>query len=118
MAIFAGLRSSELRGLRWQDVDPEARTVSVQQRADEFSDIGRPKSEAGEGTVPVPPMVVNSLREWHLGYNRPILRRDDDGKPIRENARSSDLVFANSARNVESHANIINRVAGRGLGAR
>ncbi|WP_246638670.1 hypothetical protein [Rhizobium binae] len=49
-AIASGLRSSELRGLRWQDVDLAAQTISVRQRADEFTKIGRPKSEAGERT--------------------------------------------------------------------
>lgn len=108
-AIFAGLRSSELRGLRWQDVDLDARTISVHQRADEFGDIGRPKSEAGERTIPVPPMVINAMKEWKLGYSRPVIGRAEDGKPIREDARPSHLIFANGAGKVESHANIINR---------
>lgn len=109
VAIFAGLRSSELRGLRWQDVDMDGRTISVHQRADEFGEIGRPKSEAGERTIPVPPMVINALKEWKLGYSRPVIGRDDDGKPIREDARPAHLVFANGAGKVESHANIVNR---------
>lgn len=108
-AIFAGLRSSELRGLRWQDVDLDARTISVHQRADEFGEIGRPKSEAGERTIPVPPMVVNALKEWKLGYSRPVIGRDDEGNAIREDARPAHLVFANGAGKVESHANIVNR---------
>ncbi|PLU60655.1 tyrosine-type recombinase/integrase, partial [Sinorhizobium medicae] len=32
-ATFCGLRASELRGLRWQDVDLEKREVRVHQRA-------------------------------------------------------------------------------------
>ncbi|PBB20569.1 tyrosine-type recombinase/integrase [Mesorhizobium sp. WSM4313] len=108
-AIFAGLRASELRGLRWQDVDLDKREVRVQQRADRFNDIGKPKSEAGERTVPIPPMVVNAMKEWKLAYSRPIVGKDDDNKPIREDARQSHLVFANGSGNVESLANIINR---------
>ncbi|RFC67704.1 tyrosine-type recombinase/integrase [Mesorhizobium denitrificans] len=107
--IFTGVRSSELRGLRWQDVDLEGRSVSVRQRADEFGDIGRPKSGAGERTIPVPPMVVNALREWRLGYSRPVKGRDNEGNPIREDARPSHLIFANGNGKVESHANIISR---------
>lgn len=109
VAIFAGLRSSELRGLRWQDVDFDARTISVRQRADRFSEIGRPKSEAGERTIPVPPMVINALKELKLSYNRPVIGRDDKGGPVREDARPSHLVFANGAGKPESHANIVNR---------
>ncbi|MGN6143428.1 MAG: tyrosine-type recombinase/integrase [Mesorhizobium sp.] len=108
-AIFAGLRASELRGLRWRDVDLEKRELHVRQRADRFNDIGRPKSEAGERTVPIPPMVVNTLKEWKLGYSRPIVGRDEDGKAIREDARPDHLVFANGSGNVESLGNIINR---------
>ena len=44
-AIFTGLRASELRGLRWEDVDLEKRELHVRQRADRYSTIGKPKSE-------------------------------------------------------------------------
>ncbi len=108
-AIFAGLRSSELRGLRWQDVNLEAQTISVQQRADEFGEIGRPKSVAGERTIPVPPIVINALKEWKLAYSRPVVGRDDHGNPVREDTRPSHLIFANGVGKVESHANIVNR---------
>lgn len=108
-AIFAGLRASELRGLRWEDVDLDRKEIHVRQRADRFNDIGSPKSQAGERTVPIPPMVANALKEWKLAYSRPITGRDDDGKPTREDAKLSHLVFANGNGNVESLANIINR---------
>ncbi|AWC25487.1 Integrase [Aminobacter sp. MSH1] len=108
-AIFAGLRASELRGLRWLDVDLEKREIHVRQRADRFNDIGRPKSEAGERTVPIPPMVVNALKEWKLAYGRPITGRDDDGNSTREDVKPSHLIFANGSGNVESLGNIINR---------
>ena len=65
-AIFTGLRASELRGLRWSDVDLKRGELHVRQRADRFNVMGRLKSEAGERTVPLPPMVVNTLREWKL----------------------------------------------------
>jgi integrase len=92
-AIFSGLRASELRGLRWSDVDLDKREIHVRQRADRFNQIGRPKSEAGERTVPVPPLVVKTLEEWKPKCPKGEL----------------NLVFPNGAGNVESHANIINR---------
>jgi integrase len=66
VAAFTGLRSSELRGLQWTDADLKGGKLHVRQRADRFNVIGRPKSAAGERTVPIGPMVVNTLREWKL----------------------------------------------------
>lgn len=65
-AIFTGLRSSELRGLRWQDVDLKQGELHVRQRADRYNVIGKPKSQAGNRTVPLGPLVLNVLREWKL----------------------------------------------------
>ncbi|WP_309486572.1 site-specific integrase [Sinorhizobium sp. 8-89] len=104
--IFTGMRSSELRGLRWEDVDLEGRSISVTQRADEYGKIGRPKTEAGERTIPIPPFVVNTLREWRLACpRRDTGRVDAADNPIRE----LHYVFPNGNGNIESHANIINR---------
>jgi integrase len=65
-AVFTGLRASELRGLRWSDVDLDRRELHVRQRADCYCAIGRPKSEAGERTVPFLNIVANTLREWKV----------------------------------------------------
>ncbi len=92
-AVFSGLRASELRGLRWQDIDLEARSISVHQRADEFREIGPPKSSAARRTVPIPPLVVNTLKEWKLACPRGEL----------------GLAFPNGRGLIESHANIVNR---------
>lgn len=108
-ATFCGLRASELRGLRWSDVDLDRREIRVHQRADRFNEIGRPKSLSGERTVPAPPMVINALREWKLAYGRPVIDRDDDGNPIREDASPSHLVFANGLGKVEQLNNILRR---------
>jgi integrase len=63
---FTGLRGSELRGLRWPDVDLKRAEIHVRQRADHYGDMGVPKSESGTRTIPIGPMVVNTLREWKL----------------------------------------------------
>ena len=79
-AIFTGLRASELRGLRWADVDLRKRELHVRQRADRFGVIGPLKSEAGHRTVPLPPMVVNGLRGWQLASPRTELNLVFPGK--------------------------------------
>lgn len=65
-AIFTGLRASELRGLRWCDVDLKGNTLTVAQRADKFGKIGPPKSKAGNRSIPLPAVLVSELREWKL----------------------------------------------------
>jgi integrase len=92
-AVFTGLRSSELRGLAWEDVDFERKEIHVRQRADHWGKMGAPKSSAGDREIPMSPMVVNALREWRLACPKGATR----------------LVFPNGAGNVESHANIANR---------
>jgi integrase len=92
-AIFCGLRASELRGLRWQDIDFAAAELHVCQRADRYNVIGPPKSEAGNRTVPIPTPVLNALREWKV--------KAPKGK--------LDLAFANGRGNVESYGNIVKR---------
>jgi integrase len=92
-AVFTGLRASELRGLRWRDIDLKANELHVRQRADRFNEIGKPKSAAGERVVPFGKFVANTLKEWKL------ICPVSDG----------DLVFPTGAGNVESLANIINR---------
>ena len=69
-AIFTGLRASELRGLPWTDVDLKRGEIHVRQRADRYGKIGRPKSEAGTRTVPLPPMLLAALREHRLASPR------------------------------------------------
>ncbi len=65
-AVFTGLRSSELRGLPWHDIDFENALLTVSQRADQWCKIGQPKSDAGFRTIPMPPMLVSTLRKWKL----------------------------------------------------
>lgn len=92
-AIFTGMRASELRGLAWAAVDFEQRVIHVRQRADLWGTIGDQKSAAGVRTIPMAPLVVNTLREWRLACPKGEL----------------GLVFPNGQGNVESHANIAAR---------
>ena len=92
-AIFAGLRSSELRGLRKVDVDLRAAEITVCQRADAWGVIGPPKSAAGHRTIPIPPMLVTALREWMLR-----VPRSEQG-----------LMFPSSEGGVRLHSNMLNR---------
>jgi integrase len=95
-AIFTGLRASELRGLRWDDVDLDRDVLTVRQRADRWNAIGSPKSDSGKRELPLAPMVVNALKEWKMACPNGEAR----------------LVFPNGEGNVESLPNIHRRGLG------
>jgi integrase len=90
-AIFTGLRASELRGLRWADVDLKQGEIHVRQRADRYNAIGAPKSESGERTVPLPPIVANALRELKLTCPK----------------TDADIVFVSSRGHIRSYSNLV-----------
>jgi integrase len=90
-AIFAGLRSSELRGLRWTDVDFKKAALHVRQRADRYGVIGKPKSKAGHRTVPLGPQLINVLREWKLACPK----------------GEQGLVFPTSSGGIALHNNVV-----------
>jgi integrase len=60
------MRSSELRGLRWEDVDLKESTITVRQRADKNGTIGKPKTDAGARTISIGPKLCMALKEWKL----------------------------------------------------
>jgi integrase len=93
VAVFCGLRASELRGLRWADVDFDARQINVTQRADASHKIGKLKSKMAYRSLRLSAVVLNALREWKL-----VCPKGDLG-----------LVFPNGIGNVESYANLIDR---------
>jgi integrase len=66
VAVFAGLRSSELRGLMWADVDFSRCRLNICRRADHYRVVGSPKSETSRRAVPVPALVTNALKAWKL----------------------------------------------------
>ena len=82
-AALTGLRASELRGLRWNDVDLKRGELHVRQRADRYGVIGRLKSSAGQRTVPLGPMAVNTLKTWRLASaTSGLVFPTRSGKPI------------------------------------
>ena len=91
MATSTGLRASELRGLRWSDVDLKAGELHVRQRADRWNKIGPPKSEAGRRTIPLGPALAVALKEWKLACPK----------------GEHDLVFPTSTGAIDHHKNML-----------
>ncbi|MGE3993423.1 tyrosine-type recombinase/integrase [Pseudorhodoplanes sp.] len=94
VAIFCGLRASELRGLRWSDVDLKFGEIHVRQRADRYCKIGPPKSKSGNRKIPVPPGVLKRLKEWKLVC------------PMSD----ASLVFPAASGLVQHHSNIVRQI--------
>jgi integrase len=88
-ALFTALRASELRGLRWSDVDFASGTLTVRQRADRWGTIGSPKSDSGKREIPLDKDFLKVLKEWRLACPKGEL----------------DLVFPNSRGKVDSLPN-------------
>jgi integrase len=88
---LTGLRASEVRGLRWKDVDVRAGEIRIRQRADRYNEIGPPKSESSVRDLPVPPEALAALKEWKVKC------------PPNE----QDLVFPTSTGRVEHHSNML-----------
>jgi integrase len=105
--IFTGLRASEARGLRWGDIDLEHCLLRVRQRLDRHNTAGAPKSATSTRTLPLPTIVVNTLREWKLVYPRPWVRIEGGRK--REAHLPEHLVFPNGDGKPESLSNIVRR---------
>jgi integrase len=91
-ATSTGLRASELRGLRWSDVDLKADELHVRQRADRWNKIGPPKSEASRRTIPLGPELMHALKEWRLACTK---------------QGDRDLVFPTATGEVEHHKNML-----------
>jgi integrase len=102
VAIFTGLRISELAGLKWNDLGED--TITIDERYCR-GDWGAPKSESSNATIPVNHSVIeriyglklltvyvkagNAVRKHRVvksdGPEHLIFQSVRDGKPIRDN---------------------------------
>lgn len=95
VAAFTGLRASELRGLRWYDVDLKEGELHVRQRADRYGVIGSPKSTKSRRTIPLDPnLLIPALKEWKLACPKSEL----------------DLVFPTRTGVIDTHKNMLRGV--------
>ncbi|OBB32565.1 integrase [Mycolicibacterium peregrinum] len=98
LLTLAGLRRSEVLGLRWADVDLDAGTITVAQGRVVVGGgtvTGAPKSTRSARTLPMPPKVLAALRafktrqaEEHLALgggwpDTGLVAVNGDGSPIR-----------------------------------
>ncbi len=92
--ITTGLRISEMRGIMWADINLAAGRITVTQRADEWGDIGAPKSDLGKRTIPIAPELISELTAWKL----------------RCPPSKMDLAFPNSKGGTQLNGNLLKRM--------
>jgi integrase len=87
-----GMRASEVRGLKRENVDLESGLINVVERANENGAIGAPKSASGRRSIDIDDYTADVLQAWH----------GEQG--------GNGLVFGTWKGTVENHANIVNRM--------
>jgi integrase len=106
LAAFAGLRASEIRGLRWTDLKLGSEpAVTISQRADRWSEIGSPKSEAARRTVPLDETAAQALRTWKLAQPPVSYRENGEKRP-----RPPTLVFGTATDKPDTPSNLQQRL--------
>lgn len=90
-AALTGLRASELRGLRWSDVDLKAGELHVRQRFDRYNKPGKPKSKHGTRSIPFSAELLTALKVWKLACPK----------------GEADVVFPSGTGAVEHHSNML-----------
>ncbi len=89
MAIHTGLRRGELLGLKWEDVDLEAGTLTVWRSLDVNGTFKTPKNRGARRTLRLTPRALNSLKAHKIRQNAERLQA---GPRWRDN----NLIFPNS----------------------
>jgi integrase len=67
LTLTTGLRSGELRGLIWDNVDLEGGRLHIAQSVNRAGEAGATKTETSVRTVPMPAYLLPSLKRWRLG---------------------------------------------------
>jgi integrase len=92
VAVFSGMRSGELRGLQWGDIDWHSRHIFVR-RSWKEGEFRQPKTQASVRRIELPESIVHELREWRLACPK----------------GEHDLVFPNLVGKPLSNENLLRR---------
>ena len=88
LAAFTGMRDGELAGLDVDDVDLEARVISITKSFSVQLELGRTKTQGSVRVVPIDPRLATVLRWWlSFGLERWTTRRPGRSMPLLPNSR-------------------------------
>lgn len=92
VAVFTGMRSGEIRGLQWGDIDWISRHVHIR-RSWKEGEFHLPKTKTSARRIELPEFLISELRNWKLAC------------PVSQH----DLVFPNLSGKPMSSANLLQR---------
>lgn len=107
LAIATGARRGEILGLRWKDVDLDARAVTIEQellRVERQYIFRQPKTTGSVRPIPIPPFVAEELKahqlqqkKWRLAagsawQDTGLVCTSEDGSPINPDTLSPRFV--------------------------
>jgi integrase len=87
-AVHTGLRRGELLGLKWTDINLDARTLSVQRSLDKDGTFNAPKRSKSRRTVTLTPQAAEALKGHRAHQN-------EEGLRLGSLWEDRDLVFPN-----------------------
>lgn len=94
--VYTGMRPSELRGLPRKAISRDYAMITISQRADEFGQIGSPKSRAGRRAIRIQEAFWDALLAWL------------DGPAVADDPQA--LVFGTARGTAENLSNISGRL--------
>jgi len=96
LAVFYGMRQGEVLGLRWGDVDLDAKVIRIEQTLVNLGKrggltFGTPKSKTSRRTIPILPMMEARIRLALVNLDDPpaddaLVFAREDGSPIHPSA--------------------------------
>lgn len=73
LIMFSGLRTAEMRGLKWADIDFQQKTLTVGRTLNHIAGkgdcVGAPKTARSARTIPIPSSVLEVLSEYRRSQN-------------------------------------------------
>jgi len=101
LAIASGLRQGELLGLRWQDVDMDATTLTVRHTLQQQArTLAEPKTERSRRTIALDVATVEALRQHRV-------RQIEERLAAGPRWHDGDFVFATSVGTPMDHRNLV-----------
>lgn len=100
IAAYTGLRSGELRALRWQDVDLEAKRLHVRTALMRGNVVGQPKTRKGRRSVELSNFAIAALRMQHD-------MQDKERRILGDEWHESGLVFTSAVGTALDSTNLL-----------